>query len=100
MAHPKPFITQIQAEGTTIDRQLIRAEVRQKVAVFLCRIREGEDKTEALYHLVKSVEAGQEDIEVLQGVVSSGHWLLELAEVKKRITTDRAYRRLFGKERG
>ena len=94
------MITQIQVEGTPLERQAIRSEVRTKVRQFLNKVRfGGVDRTEALYQLVKRVERGEEEPEVLKGVISSGHWLIELTEVQRKIETERAYRRLFGKER-
>ena len=82
-----------------VEKIALRNEFNRKVNQFLAQFAYGADKVNELYHLVKKVEKGEEDVEVLRAIVTRGNMMLELKAVQEKIETERAYRRLFGKER-
>ena len=82
-----------------VEKIALRNEFNQKVNQFLSKFAYGADKVNELYRLVKKVEKGEEEIEVLRAIVMRGNMMLELKAVQEMIETERAYKRLFGKER-
>jgi len=93
---PNPMIQRLLGGGDSMVRGAIRDEIRERVEKFqhLCSNAPMYKREEALYSLCKQVLAGQEDLEVLQGLVQSGTWLLELEHVTERIQTERARKRM------
>ena len=62
----KPFITQIQAEGTKAERDYIRKEVREEALRLVRLMPAGPDRLIFVRNLVRLALAGKVDIEVLR----------------------------------
>jgi len=93
---PNPMIQRLLGGGDSMVRGAIREETRERVEKFQDTWSGAEPyvREEALHRLCKEILSGQEDLLVLQGLVQSGTWLLELEHVTERIQTERARKRL------
>lgn len=76
----KPFITRIEVEGTTADRQLTSKELRRRVITFNGRLEKYplQMRLDALNKVIDKVRDDPTELDFLKALLATGEWNKEV----------------------
>ena len=77
----KPFITRIQAEGTTSEKLLTSEEIRKRVGTFNSRLENYplQMRIDALQKVIDKVKTDLTELDFLRALLKTGKWSKETA---------------------